>query len=95
MKSPMMTANPELAAVDPNEFFSSEAVSGFYSDLRVLQSAAGFYIGTLFQEFDRDGNVVMEEPGSRDSGYFATKEEAERELVQMEGGDLSEVRWHP
>ena len=46
-----------------------------YTDLMVLQSAAGWYIGTLYQEDDG-----YYSPGSRDSIYFKTKEEAEKVL---------------
>lgn len=46
-----------------------------YSDLQVLQSAAGYYIGTIFT--GKDG---FQEPGSRDSEYFPTKQHAETAL---------------
>ena len=49
-----------------------------YSDLQVLRSAAGFYVGTTYLTSYVFGEV--EEPGSRDSGYFATKAEARAEL---------------
>jgi hypothetical protein len=45
--------------------------SGVYSDLCVLKSTAGFYIGTLFMAL---GGIHS--PGSRDSCYFATEEDA-------------------
>ena len=38
-----------------------------YSELQVLKSAAGYYIGSLYQ----DGS-----PGTRDSEYFPTEEAA-------------------
>lgn len=46
-----------------------------YSDLMVMKSAAGFYVGTYYRdcEFSEEGFLC---PGSRDSGYFATAEEA-------------------
>lgn len=50
-----------------------------YTDLQVLRSNAGWYVGTLYN--NPEG---FQEPGSRDSGYFATKEEAEAELKLME-----------
>jgi hypothetical protein len=43
-----------------------------YSDLRVLRSAAGWYVGTIYCPDSK-----TEEPGSRDTGYFASKEEAD------------------
>lgn len=92
MQSPMIAMN---AALVPMDLVSPKAVRGAYSDLMVLQSAAGFYVGTKFQEFDAHGNVVWEEPGSRDSGYYRTAEAAAVELRQFEGGDLSEARFEP
>jgi hypothetical protein len=46
------------------------------SRLQVLQSAAGYYIGTTWIESEDDI-----QPYSRDSQYFETKEAAERALV--------------
>lgn len=46
-----------------------------YSELQVLQSAAGYYIGTIHTAPDG-----FQEPGSRDSYYFPTKEEAQEAL---------------
>ena len=63
MKSPM---------VETRDYITNKAG---YTDLQVLQSGAGFYIGTMYN--NPDG---FQEPGSRDSGYFATREEAEKEL---------------
>lgn len=53
---------------------------GHYSKLQVLKSAAGFYVGRLFRYLNGD-----ETPGSRDSEYFSTKEEAEEALAEMQG----------
>jgi len=50
-----------------------------YSDLKVLKSAAGWYIGTLYS----DGNGFIE-PGSRDSEYFASEESANEMLSLWE-----------
>lgn len=63
-----------------------------YSDLQVLMSAAGFYIGTIYH--NKDG---FEEPGSRDSGYYRTREEAEadlKKLIELED-DAPELRVNP
>jgi len=46
-----------------------------YTDLMVLRSAAGFYIGTAYN--NPDG---YQEPGTRDSGYYATEEQALADL---------------
>ena len=45
------------------------APQGTYSDLRVLRSPAGWYIGTVVQETG--------EPGSRDTCYFANETAAD------------------
>lgn len=53
--------------------FASQHVgneSEVYSDLMVLQSAAGYYVGTTVTT---DG---FTEPGSRDSDYFPTHAQA-------------------
>lgn len=51
-----------------------------FSDLQVLKSAAGWYIGTIFTD-PKDG---FKEPGSRDSGYFKTEEDAKLALELLE-----------
>lgn len=60
----------------------NESEQSRYSDLKVMQSAAGWYVGTTYQE----PGAGYEEPGSRDTGYFATQTEALRALVAMENG---------
>lgn len=50
-----------------------------YSPLQVMQSAAGWYIGTAYN--NEDG---WQEPGSRDSDYYATKEEADYAFRYLE-----------
>lgn len=45
-----------------------------YSALKVMKSAAGWYVGTTYTE-----NGITE-PGSRDSDYFGSREEAEHYL---------------
>ncbi len=44
-----------------------------YGELWVLRSAAGFYVGTLFW----DSEFRYWSPGSRDSGYFSTRPQAQ------------------
>lgn len=69
------------------------STEGEYTDLRVLRSAAGWYIGT---NFIHNGTALgipkgFIEPGSRESGYYATREEAERALKS----ESWEQRGHP
>jgi len=59
-----------------------------YSDLQVLQSPAGYYVGTTF-----DGDHGPE-PGSRDSFYHPTREAAEQSLRLIIAGKLR-PRLHP
>lgn len=67
-----------------------------YTELRVLKSAAGYYIGTMYEERDEDGKLKWQEPGSRDSEYFRTEEAAAKVLKYMEGsGDTDFCREHP
>lgn len=49
-----------------------------YSKLMVLSSVAGYYVGTIYT--DEDG---FQEPGSRESGYFKTREDAENYLEYL------------
>jgi hypothetical protein len=63
MKSPMVINNSFIQ--DKEE----------YSDMTVLRSNAGFYIGTRYS----DGS-----PGTRDSGYFKTRDQAETKLKDIE-----------
>lgn len=51
-----------------------------YSDLQVLRSAAGFYIGTIYT----DPETKFQEPGSKDSDYFTHKEQAMQALHKLE-----------
>lgn len=46
------------------------------SEVKVLKSAAGYYIGHLY--FDTDMKVWL--PYDRLSGYYATKEDAAQDL---------------
>lgn len=72
MKSPM---------IESASYLSEEHKTG-YSELQVMHSDAGYYIGTVYT--DHDG---FKEPGSRDSDYFGIKEEAEKELKLLESGE--------
>jgi hypothetical protein len=89
MKSPMVQ-NLGLSRTKPADLDDPKAVRGGYSDLQVLESAAGFYIGTLYEEFDASGECLVVEPGSRDSGYFATQELASSNLTKLlDGGPVT------
>ncbi|UVN14238.1 hypothetical protein FBPa48_0029 [Pseudomonas phage vB_PaeP_FBPa48] len=57
-----------------------------YSDLKVLESGAGYYIGTLYTNSEQDEFPGLVEPGSRDSDYFQTRAEAEFFLKKLEEG---------
>ena len=51
-----------------------------YSELQVMRSAAGFYLGTIYT----DPEYGFQEPGSRDSDYFVHKEQASQALAKLE-----------
>ena len=58
-----------------------------YSQLQVKHSAAGYYLGTTHT--DSDG---FTEPGTRESGYFITEEEAEHALEQWLKANYINIR---
>ena len=63
--------------VDRKKFpHEAEGGKAYYSDLKVMRSAAGYYIGT--SAWDVEGGY--EEPNSRESDYFGTHAEAENAL---------------
>ena len=66
MKSPMIEAA---------DWIEDKAA---YSEMKVMRSPAGWYVGTTVTEFGREC------PGSRDSGYFATEAEAAGFLAMVE-----------
>ena len=81
MKSPMITDASYISAAGKRR----------YSDLQVLQSNAGYYIGTTYN--DPEIGIV---PGSRDSEYFPTEREAQLELESIEKtNDTSSLRVNP
>jgi hypothetical protein len=82
MRSPQV--NNIIGSSRATTFDMSQATRGGYSDLRVLESNAGFYLGTVYEEFDIEGNLVCCMPGSRDSGYYPTREAAEADLAALE-----------
>ena len=70
MKSPMV----EHADYIPDK--------GNYSEMKVMKSGAGYYVGTVYH--NPEG---FDEPGSRDSDYFRTKAQAEAYLKAIEEDD--------
>lgn len=78
MKSPMI-ANANYIADKGN-----------YSELQVLRSGAGFYIGTIYT-----GEDGIKEPGSRDSDYYPTREAAQKDLDALNQGEEIPLRMHP
>ena len=50
-----------------------------YSSLQILHSPAGYYLGTVYIDPDQ----MFEEPGSRDTSYFKTLDQAIRALECM------------
>ena len=69
-----------------------DIVVQYYSDLQVLESAAGFYIGTLFNVA---GVTTSPEPGSRDSNYFPHLIQAQTALDYLEVLALSGKSKYP
>jgi hypothetical protein len=75
MKSPLV----EYICSSVEGFRAADA--GNYSELQVLKSAAGYYIGTLYTHPKGSEFEGLVEPGSRDSyDYYATEEEAQKAL---------------
>jgi len=66
-----------------------------YSDLQVLKSGAGFYVGTLYRNDTDIPGMVYLEPGSRDTEYFYSEKEASDYLKRLEAGELLPLRMHP
>jgi hypothetical protein len=55
------------------------AEQGNYDDLQAMRSAAGWYLGTMY--VSRSGNAS---PGSRDTNYFRSSEDATLALTELE-----------
>lgn len=62
---------------------------GNYSELQVMRSGAGYYVGTIYTGADG-----FQEPGSRDSGYFPTEKDAQLYLDMIKGG-IATTRMNP
>lgn len=63
----------QVLKVDPNNIHK-------YSELQVLSSAAGWFVGTTHKESDNH----LAEPGSRDTCYFGTHAMAQYALKTLE-----------
>lgn len=85
MKSPM---------IQTASYLDEKEKSG-YSDLKVLKSGAGWYIGTTFENSEDVPGVTFTEPGSRDTDYFATEDEAKDFLRRLEAGEDLPIRMLP
>lgn len=57
---------------------------GSYTDLKVCKSAAGYYVGTMFEHNETSDTPDLIEPGSRESDYYATSQEAQEALDSQE-----------
>ena len=73
----------------PGETIMSGANKGQFnkfgvSELKVMKSAAGFYLGTT--------KDVEEFPYSRETGYFPTQEEAEKAFKSWKEGIYTNIR---
>ncbi|WP_262421522.1 hypothetical protein [Paraburkholderia sp. UCT31] len=69
--------------------YVSDEDKGRYSPLKVMQSAAGYYVGTSYRN-----PLGFNEPGSRDSEYFPTHAAATLELDRINAGG-QQKRTHP
>jgi hypothetical protein len=74
MRSPMIENAPYIDAADKTK----------YSDLKVMRSGAGWYVGTDYTQGPDDEFPGLVEPGSRDTEYMASKDEAEMTLILFE-----------
>jgi hypothetical protein len=61
--------SPQIAHLPAEE-------QALFSELKVLKSAAGFFVGSSY-----NNPAGFQEPGSRDTEYFQTREQAERRLT--------------
>lgn len=57
-----------------------------YSDLQILQSGGGYYIGTMYRNED-DPKHPFDEPGTRDTGYYLKREDAEKDFERIKNGE--------
>jgi len=70
---------PDSSKKKPSKFDDGDEF--WIGELRVMKSPAGWYIGRYC--WVKTTKFEYEEPYSRESGYFPTKEDAETELKGM------------
>lgn len=70
-----------------------------YSEIQVMRSGAGFYLGTLWKPCGKceeckkhDYPDWWTEPGSRESEYFRTQADAEKALAAFKAGHPEDAR---
>ena len=78
-----------------NADYLTDKEKSSFTELQVLHSNAGWYVGTMYEERDKDGNVLWTEPGTRDTDYFRSQADAERYLRIMKKGFDLPVRKEP
>lgn len=76
IKGSLRTEKNQPLQKSEREYQTGKEVTEGISDLKVLKSAAGFYIG---REFTDEDKVTM--PYNRESGYFQDRAVAEKELA--------------
>ena len=71
---------------------SGAPVDEHVSEFKVMRSGAGYYIGTMYRYCGKCddcikewGEDVISVPNTRETGYFATHEEAYEALQHMSG----------
>ena len=73
----------------PGETIMSGADAAPASEFKVMQSAAGYYIGTTYYDEEMGGDF----PYSRETGYFGPKAAAEAALATyVKHGVLPQMR---
>lgn len=72
---------PEFSIwIDVGTRFDNAVPHEAVSELKIMKSAAGYYVGRSYQDEESGGEF----PYSRESGYFRTRAEAERSIPRFE-----------
>lgn len=84
-----MTPNPKSLIVE------NQDDSQNYSRLQILSTPAGWYLGTRYCENGYESDQMTpkggEEPGSRDTSYFSTRDEAAKLLEELKNPETAAV----